>query len=104
MAVPTPERLLPAPEPFPDAPRPWVAFSGGLDSTVLLHALAAARGLRPLDLAAIHVDHGLSPAAGGWAHHCRRLCDPPAGPLTPPRLDLPPPRGESLEAPAPAGA
>lgn len=52
-----------------------VAFSGGLDSTVLLHALARqpaaiARGLR-----AVHVDHGLHPDSAVWADHCRRRCD-----------------------------
>ena len=103
MAVPTPERLLQALDPFPNAPRLWVALSGGLDSTVLLHALAAARELRPLDLAAIHVDHGLSPAAGDWADHCRRLCDHLAVPLTLRRLALQRQRGESLEALARAG-
>jgi tRNA(Ile)-lysidine synthase len=98
MAVPTPERLLQALDLCPDAPRLWVALSGGLDSTVLLHALAAARELRPLDLAAIHVDHGLSPAAGDWADHCRRLCNHLAVPLTLRRLSLQRQRGESLEA------
>ena len=50
-----------------------VGLSGGLDSTVLLHALAQARadcgGLR-----AIHVHHGLLPQADAWSEHCRRLC------------------------------
>ena len=46
-----------------------VAFSGGMDSTVLLHAVADAA--RPRDalnrVIAIHVDHGLSPASAQWA-------------------------------------
>ncbi|MFC6328264.1 ATP-binding protein, partial [Alloalcanivorax gelatiniphagus] len=37
----------------------WLAFSGGLDSTVLLHALARA-GLGPR-LTVAQVDHGLHP-------------------------------------------
>ena len=36
-----------------------VAVSGGIDSTVLLHALRACRGPDPLDLVAAHIDHGL---------------------------------------------
>jgi tRNA(Ile)-lysidine synthase len=47
-----------------------VAFSGGVDSVALLAALA---GLPdpPASLRAVHVNHGLHPRAGGWAHHCR---------------------------------
>ena len=48
----------------------WVAFSGGLDSTVLLHLLRQA-GLRPR---AIHINHQLQPAAATWAEHCRAQC------------------------------
>lgn len=51
-----------------------VAFSGGLDSHVLLHALVALRARYPLDLAAVHVDHGLQPTAGAWSRHCVRIC------------------------------
>ena len=50
-----------------------VAYSGGPDSTALLHAMtqlpeAQARGLR-----ALHVDHGLNPDSHAWAEHCRQL-------------------------------
>lgn len=48
--------------------RVLVAFSGGLDSTVLLHAAAAA-GAGP---AALHVNHGLLPQADAWERHCER--------------------------------
>ncbi|RYD14043.1 MAG: tRNA lysidine(34) synthetase TilS [Lysobacteraceae bacterium] len=53
------------------APAPLlVAFSGGLDSHVLLHALAAspvavARGLR-----AVYIDHGLQDDSAQWAERC----------------------------------
>ena len=46
----------------------WLAFSGGLDSTVLLHLLVQA-GLGPR-LSVVHVDHGLHPDSGDWAAHC----------------------------------
>ena len=53
-----------------------VAFSGGLDSTVLLHQLTLLRQQHPqLQLRAIHIHHGLSPHADRWAEHCRALCD-----------------------------
>lgn len=48
-----------------------VAFSGGLDSTVLLHALAI--GQRRYSLRAIHVDHQLHPDSGQWRDHCARI-------------------------------
>lgn len=56
------------------APRVCVAFSGGLDSTVLLHVLVHARVALSLSLSAIHVHHGLSANADAWARHCRAVC------------------------------
>ncbi|WP_046352804.1 tRNA lysidine(34) synthetase TilS [Janthinobacterium sp. B9-8] len=44
-----------------------VGLSGGLDSIVLLHLLAALRQRRPFMLRAIHVHHGLSAHADEWA-------------------------------------
>lgn len=52
-----------------------VGFSGGLDSTVLLHQLVMLRKQQPdLHLRAIHIHHGLSPLADGWVEHCRQQC------------------------------
>lgn len=45
-----------------------VAFSGGLDSSVLLDAAHAVFG--PARLIALHVHHGLSPHADAWQRHC----------------------------------
>jgi tRNA(Ile)-lysidine synthase len=55
--------------PAPEAsPRFLVAFSGGLDSTLLLTALARlSLGSR---LKAAHVDHGLNAESVAWAAHC----------------------------------
>lgn len=55
--------------PDPDAPV-LVGFSGGLDSSVLLHLLAHAG----MPVRAIHVHHGLQPEADAWAIHCRQAC------------------------------
>lgn len=58
----------------PDA-RCVLAFSGGLDSTVLLHQLVCWRQQHPqMQLRALHVHHGLSPNADSWAAHCQHLC------------------------------
>ena len=52
-----------------------LAFSGGLDSTVLLHQLASwQRQLPQLRVRALHVHHGLSPNADSWASHCLQTC------------------------------
>lgn len=46
-----------------------VGFSGGLDSTALLHALCALNSGN-VPVVAVHVDHGLQPDSGDWAKHC----------------------------------
>ncbi|WP_313773302.1 tRNA lysidine(34) synthetase TilS [Enterobacter huaxiensis] len=52
-----------------------VGFSGGLDSTVLLHRLKLWRDREPdVQLRAMHIHHGLSPHADGWVVHCEALC------------------------------
>lgn len=51
-----------------------VAFSGGADSTALLHALAQSPDARGRGLRALHVDHGLQVDSAGWAEHCRQFC------------------------------
>ncbi len=50
-----------------------VGFSGGLDSSVLLHLLRAQ--LPERSISAIHVNHGLSPHADQWQEHCRQWAD-----------------------------
>ena len=44
----------------------WLGFSGGLDSTVLLHLLACAQ----VPFTALHIHHGLSDRADQWQVHC----------------------------------
>jgi tRNA(Ile)-lysidine synthase len=50
-----------------------LGLSGGLDSTVLLHALAAIPAVRATGLRVVHVDHGLHRQAADWARHCQAL-------------------------------
>lgn len=52
----------------------YAGFSGGLDSTVLLHALKHEIDPERFNLKAIHVHHGLHPHADHWAAHCLELC------------------------------
>lgn len=50
-----------------------VGFSGGLDSTVLLHVLASHPFLLP-KLIAVHVNHGISMHSLHWQRDCERFC------------------------------
>ena len=66
-----------------------VAFSGGLDSTVLLHQLVQWRAQQPtLSLRAIHIHHGLSAHADAWVAHCEAVCAQWQVPLVVERVTL----------------
>ncbi|MEQ6342588.1 MAG: tRNA lysidine(34) synthetase TilS [Gammaproteobacteria bacterium] len=95
-------RLLNALNQLPPALRFWVAYSGGRDSTVLLHALSGIRAFLSPDLllCAVHVDHGLSPHSGEWARHCEAVCARLGIPCHTLRVNAAPQPGESPEAAA----
>ena len=59
---------------LPVAKQYYVAFSGGMDSTALLHALSLEPTIKER-LTAIHVNHNINSAASQWADHCQRVCD-----------------------------
>lgn len=80
-------------------PRVVVAFSGGLDSTVLAHSLVHARR-KLAHLRLLHVDHGLQAASADWARHCVRLASRWRVPITVLRASIPRKKGESPEAAA----
>ncbi len=60
-------------QPFLDGRPLWLAFSGGLDSTVLVHLLARQHPELPLRL--IHINHQLHPDAHQWAAHCQQFAE-----------------------------
>ena len=86
-------KLLHALSAWRNAPAWHIAFSGGLDSTVLLHLLANTEHLPPLS--AIHVHHGLQAVADAWPAHCQSMCDALGVPLRVMRVQVRP--GASLE-------
>ncbi|GAP66525.1 tRNA(Ile)-lysidine synthase [Mizugakiibacter sediminis] len=77
-----------------------VGYSGGPDSTALLHALAALPEARARGLRALHVDHGLHADSARWAAHCRAFAAALQVPLAVVRVEVPRGRGEGLEAAA----
>lgn len=61
---------------LPRLSRYSVAYSGGVDSHVLLYLLSLLRRQQPdLNIQAIHVNHGLQQQADDWAQHCQKICD-----------------------------
>jgi tRNA(Ile)-lysidine synthase len=80
--------------------RCWVAYSGGVDSHALLHALANLRPGLPFRVAAVHVNHGLQAGAGAWDEHCRAVCAELDVHYVSLQVDGRPAAGESREAAA----
>ncbi|MGQ7844817.1 tRNA lysidine(34) synthetase TilS [Granulosicoccus sp. 3-233] len=59
----------------PQATQYCVAYSGGMDSHVLLLLMAQLRDHgRVTAVRALHVDHGLQAASAGWGEHARTIC------------------------------
>ena len=81
-------------------PKITVGLSGGLDSCVLLHLLAACNKVLPFRLQAHHVHHGLSPNADAWAEFCQDICTKLNIPLTISKVSVNKNSGLGLEAAA----
>lgn len=77
-----------------------VGLSGGLDSTVLLHALSQDPLVRAQGLRAAHVHHGLQSVADEWAGRCAAFCDSLGVALTIVDVEVDRDSGEGLEAAA----
>ncbi|MDP2178863.1 tRNA lysidine(34) synthetase TilS [Methylicorpusculum sp.] len=70
LAQPVESQLIDAIRPYQGFRRVFVAYSGGVDSHVLLHACAQQRELKE-KLTAVYVHHGLQAIADQWAGHCQ---------------------------------
>ena len=75
-----------------------VGLSGGVDSIVLLDALHRIARTLGFHLAALHVNHQLSPNAGRWSVFCRDWCRARGIPFRAVKVRVP--RGNSVEAAA----
>jgi tRNA(Ile)-lysidine synthase len=76
------------------------AFSGGLDSTVLLDILAPASRAQGFALSALHVHHGLSRHADRWVHACEAFAASRGVPLRVERVTVDRRHPAGLEAAA----
>lgn len=74
-----------------------VAFSGGVDSRVLLELAAQYVQARDIECHAVHVHHGLSKNADHWSEQCQTWCDALSIPLAIERVSLDVNNGESIE-------
>jgi len=71
-----------------------VAYSGGLDSHVLLHLTSQ---FSDCEVRAMHVHHGLQKVADTWVGHCQLVCDDLKIPLNIEYLELNLDEGKSVE-------
>jgi len=82
----------------------YVAYSGGVDSHVLLHVLHTLRANPQFDcdfeLSAIHVNHNLQAQSRQWVKHCEGVCAQLDIPLHVHSVDVDTTAGNSLEAQA----
>ncbi len=79
-------------------PNYCIAYSGGVDSHVLLHAMCALRDRLSGRVCAVHVDHSLQEQSVEWTRHCERVCRSLGVPLSLLRVDARARPGESPEA------
>ncbi len=77
----------------------WVAYSGGVDSHVLLHALAQHKNVSH-DISAIHIHHGLQTQADAWREHCIQQAQILDVSLEIKHVNAKPAKGQSPEAAA----
>ena len=77
-----------------------VAYSGGIDSQVLLHALAQLKQQQKLNnsLSVCHVNHGISEFANDWQEAAQQLCHTLSIPLIVCNVEIKPLAQHSLEA------
>jgi len=75
-----------------------IAYSGGLDSHVLLHLMSALAKEHEFSLRAIYINHQLSPKAYEWQQHCQAICKLLNVPFIAESIQCDVAKGESLEA------
>ena len=74
-----------------------IAYSGGLDSHVLLHLASQLPKTNYYQVRAMHIHHGLQEVANDWVPHCQQVCDKLNIPIEIQYLNLAIEKGKSLE-------
>ena len=75
-----------------------IAYSGGLDSHVLLHTMFVLRTQQPaMTIQAVHINHQLNAESSRWATHCQSVCDALTIPIHIEKITLNLEPGDSLE-------
>ncbi len=81
-------------------PRIVLAFSGGRDSTVLLHLLSHWARQSAVPVEAVHINHQLHATADGWQVHCEQQADAVGIPFRGVQVSVSQDSGLGLEASA----
>ncbi|MCX7120657.1 MAG: tRNA lysidine(34) synthetase TilS [Gammaproteobacteria bacterium] len=75
-----------------------IAYSGGLDSHVLLHTMFKLKKSHPeINVQAVHVNHQLNPLSNNWEKHCAEICDALNIPIKIEKINIDLKPGDSLE-------
>jgi len=78
----------------------WLAYSGGVDSQVLLHLLSQLKQTHNVDVRAVYIDHGLQQESKQWQQHCAASCESLSIPFQAISVNAIASKGESPEATA----
>lgn len=96
----TPERLLQTLGSLPPVKSYIVGYSGGADSTALVHALSKIHEQLKTPVSAVHINHGIHSEADHWQKQCEEFCRQHGVELECIRVELKNDSGKGLEAEA----
>jgi len=83
---------------YPQAKKIWIACSGGMDSSVLLHLIFSNKSKISTPLEVVYVNHGLQEKSSEWGDFCKTQCDGYDIPFTQLIINEAVPKGVSVEA------
>ena len=52
-----------------------LAYSGGVDSHILLHGMSRIASANRIEMTAVHFNHQVSPQSNLWEQHCLKVCN-----------------------------
>ena len=83
---------------FPASGKFWLAYSGGMDSSVLLHLFYSNKNKINQNIEVVYINHGLQKEANDWGEFCKNQCQQYELPFTQLEIDKDCPKGASVEA------